>query len=66
MACNDCETGFQGTQSVVVSVEKDGTNALLYVQNQGLNIVQLSKILLCRTPGPNGLPFQTLELRAPP
>ena len=47
MACNICETSFQGAQTVVVSVVKSGTNALLYVQNQGRNIVQLRRILLC-------------------
>jgi hypothetical protein len=47
MACNTCETSFQGAQTIVVSVVKSGTNALLYVQNQGRNIVQLRRILLC-------------------
>jgi hypothetical protein len=47
MACNSCETGFQQYQSVVVSVVKSGTTALLYVQNQGRNIVAISRILLC-------------------
>ncbi len=52
MACNSCETGFQGSQTIVVSIVKSGTNALLYVQNQGRNIAQLRRILLCNaTPG---------------
>lgn len=49
MACNNCETSFQGSQTIVVSVVKSGTSALLYVQNQGSNIVQLRRILLCST-----------------
>jgi hypothetical protein len=51
MACNSCESSFQGAQTIVVSVLKSGTNALLYVQNQGRNIVQLRRILLCSTSG---------------
>lgn len=47
MACNPCESGFQQYQSVVVSILKSGTNALLYVQNQGRNIVEIRRILLC-------------------
>jgi hypothetical protein len=65
MACNPCETGFQSYQSVVVSIQKLGTNAaLLYVQNQGRNIVQLRRILLCMNP-PTGFTL-TLYLRPPP
>lgn len=51
MACNPCETSFQGSQAVVVSIVKSGTNALLYVQNQGRNIVHLRRILLCYSSG---------------
>jgi hypothetical protein len=51
MACNACETSFQGSQTIVVSIVKSGTNALLYVQNQGRNIVQLRRILLCLSSG---------------
>ena len=47
MACNSCETGFQAYQSVVVSIVKSGSNALLYVNNQGRNIVLIRRILLC-------------------
>ena len=42
MACNSCETNFQSNQSIVVSIQKSGSNALLYVQNQGRNIVLIS------------------------
>ncbi|ERR1700681_13979 len=62
MACNSCETGFQQYQSVVVSVVKSGTTALLYVQNQGRNIVQINRILLCYSTGTGG---GTLYLRPP-
>jgi hypothetical protein len=47
MTCNTCETNFQGSQTVILSVIKSGTNVLLYVQNQGRNIVQLRRVLLC-------------------
>lgn len=49
MACNSCENNFQGYQSIVVSIQKSGSNALLYVQNQGRNIVMIRRILLCYT-----------------
>lgn len=63
MACNNCETGFQGAQTIVVSIVKSGTNALLYVQNQGRNIAQLRRILLCYTSGGGS---GTLYLRPSP
>lgn len=59
MACSSCENGFNTTQSVVVSIVKSGTTALLYVQNQGRNIVHLRRILLCYGNG-------TTYLRPPP
>jgi|GEM_PF-1408953 hypothetical protein len=64
MACNNCEAGFQGAQTIVVSIVKSGTNALLYVQNQGCNIVHLRRILLCYTSSGSGT--GTLYLRASP
>jgi hypothetical protein len=51
MACNNCETNFQSAQSIVVSIQKSGSTALLYVQNQGRNIVMIRRILLCYTSG---------------
>ena len=52
MACNSCENNFQGYQSIVVSIVPSGANRLLYVQNQGSNIVEIRRILLCyTTPG---------------
>ena len=63
MACNSCETFFQGNQSVVVSIQQSGTNRLLYVQNQGRNIIQIRRILLCYTT-PNG--YGVLYLRPAP
>src|SRR5262249_17880673 len=47
MSCNICETNFQGSQTLVVSVDKSGTSAFLRVGNQGRNIVQINRILLC-------------------
>jgi hypothetical protein len=64
MACNSCETSFQGSQTLVVSIVKSGTNALLYVQNQGRNIVQIRRILLCSTSPGGG--SSILFLRPPP
>ena len=60
MACNSCETSFRTATSVVVNIVKSGANALVYVQNQGRNIVHLRRILLCSTSG------TTLYLRPPP
>ena len=52
MPCNSCETNFQSYQSIVVSIVQSGANRLLYVQNQGRNIVMIRRILLCyTTPG---------------
>jgi hypothetical protein len=48
---------------VVVSISKSGTTALLYVQNQGRNVVLIRRILLCySTSGSTGILF----LRAAP
>jgi hypothetical protein len=64
MACNFCETGFQQYQSLVVTVTKSGNNALLYLGNQGRNILLIRRILLCySSPGGGG---GTLYLRAAP
>lgn len=63
MACNSCESGFQGAMSIVVSLVRSGTNMLLYVQNQGRNIVHIRRILLCYT---SGASTTTLYLRPPP
>ena len=64
MACNSCETGFQSYQTVVVSILKSGANALLYVNNQGRNIVLIRRILLCYQLPSGG--SGTLYLRAAP
>jgi hypothetical protein len=63
MTCNSCETTFQGSQTLVVSVAKSGTSAVLSIGNQGRNIVLISRILLCAT-YPWG--YSVLYLRAPP
>ena len=47
MACNPCETNLRAATSVVVSVVKSGSTALIYVQNQGRNIVHIRRILVC-------------------
>ena len=64
MACNSCETTFQGSQSVVVSITRAGTTGTLFVQNQGRNIVLIRRILFCytTTTGATGV----LYLRPPP
>lgn len=64
MACNSCETGFQSAQSVIVSIEKSGGKALLYLQNQGRNIVHIRRILLSAASPGGGT--TTLYLRAAP
>lgn len=51
MACNTCETSFRSATSVVVYITRSGTTALLYVQNQGRNIVHLRRIIVCSTSG---------------
>jgi len=47
MTCNSCEISFQGSQTILLSVVTSGANVLLYVQNQGRNIVQFRRVLLC-------------------
>lgn len=64
MACNSCENNFQGYQPIVVTIQKSGSNALLYVQNQGRNIVMIRRILLCYTMASGG--WGMLYLRPPP
>jgi hypothetical protein len=56
MPCNSCESNFQSYQSIVVSIVDSGPNRLIYVQNQGSNIVMIRRILLCyTTPGGWGM-----------
>jgi hypothetical protein len=63
MACNTCDTVLRGGTSLVVSITKSGANALVYVQNQGKNVVLIRRILLCyATTGSTGI----LYLRAAP
>lgn len=47
MTCNSCELFFQGSQTIVLSLVTSGANTHLYVQNQGRNIAQLRRVLLC-------------------
>jgi hypothetical protein len=63
VTCNSCEKGFQGAQSIVVSIVKNGSTALVYVQNQGRNIVLMRRILLCAAQGTGST---VLYLRPPP
>lgn len=63
MACNNCEVGFQSVQSAVVSIQRTGTTARLYVQNQGRNILMMRRILLCYTT--TGGSWGMLYLRPP-
>jgi hypothetical protein len=49
MACNICETNFQSSQTLVVSVDKSGTSWFLRVGNQGRNIVQINRIFAVRS-----------------
>ena len=65
MACTNCENfSFTPNSSVVVSIQKSGSNALLYVQNQGKNAVEIRRILLCLSPPGGGT--TTMYLRAAP
>jgi hypothetical protein len=64
MACNGCETNFQGSQTLVVNVAKSGSSAVLSVRNQGRNIVLIRRILLCLTNAGGG--YITWYLRPPP
>jgi hypothetical protein len=63
MTCNSCETTFQGSQTLVVSVTKSGSSAVLSVGNQGRNIALISRILLCMS---HAGATTVLYLRAPP
>jgi hypothetical protein len=64
MPCNSCETNFQSYQSIVVSIVQSGANRLIYVQNQGRNIVMIRRILLCYTTPAGG--WGMLYLRPAP
>jgi hypothetical protein len=63
MTCNSCETTFQGSQTLVVSVTKSGSSAVLSVGNRGRNIALISRILLCASHAGG---TSVLYLRAPP
>ena len=63
MACNPCETYFQSVQTVVTSISRSGTTALLYVANQGTNIVLIRRILISAASGSG---VTTWYLRPPP
>jgi len=63
MACNVCETSFQGNQSLVVSVTKSGTSANVFISNQGRNIAQIERLVICMQSG-SGASF--VYLRPPP
>jgi hypothetical protein len=63
MTCNICETTFQGSQTLVVSVARSGTSAVLSIANQGRNIALISRILLCMS---HAGASNVLYLRAPP
>lgn len=63
MACNKCETSFESYQTIVVSIKKSGSDALVYVKNQGRNIVLIRRILLCYTTSTG---WGMLYLRPPP
>jgi hypothetical protein len=63
MACNYCETTFQAYQTLVVTVFKNGSNATLWMQNQGRNAVLIERVILCATSPAGGF---TLYLRPPP
>jgi hypothetical protein len=47
MACNNCEVGFQSTQSLVVTVTRSGSTVTLSMGNQGRNILLIRRVLLC-------------------
>jgi hypothetical protein len=63
MACNSCETTFQGSQTLAVSVAKSGSSAVLSIGNQGSNVVLIRRILLCMS---QAGATSVLYLRAPP
>ncbi len=46
MSCNVCENGFESYQSLVPSIETDD-GVYLWLTNQGTNILQVTRILLC-------------------
>jgi hypothetical protein len=46
---NSIKESFQNSQILVVSIQKSGGNALLYLKNQGRNTVMIRRILLCFT-----------------
>jgi hypothetical protein len=65
MACNACETAFQGGQPLVLNVGKSGSSAIVSVTNQGRHIVLMRLVILCVNgnsfwflrPPPDGIPW---------
>src|SRR5579872_3734950 len=47
MSCNNCTTTFNSYNPLNVTIQKNGGNVLLYMQNQSCNIINVQRALLC-------------------
>jgi hypothetical protein len=65
MACSACETNFQSLTSLVVSITKSGSNALVYIRNQGRNICLIRRIVVCYTTPTGGTGLIYLREESP-
>jgi len=62
MACTPNELSFQPYQSLVITIQRTGDKVLLYLENQGENVLLIERILLSYV----GTGAGTLFLRVPP
>ena len=47
MACDFCGDTFNSYQPLLVTIERSGSDVLLYVGNQSKNIISITRMLLC-------------------
>lgn len=71
MACDFCGDTFNSYQPLLVTVQRSGSEVLLYVGNQSTSIISITRMLLCLRHGTGttvlylrpDYPIQTLNRR---
>ena len=47
MSCDFCGDTFNSYQPLLITIQRSGTDVLLYTRNQSRNIISISRMLLC-------------------
>lgn len=47
MSCDFCGNTFNSYQPLLVTIQRSGSNVLLYTANQSRSIISISRMLLC-------------------